>query len=500
MKSSDDEFLGKLQAAFRVEAEEHLQAITAGLLALEKTSEAPRRQEIVSSIFRDAHSLKGAARAVNLAEIEMVCQALEGVFSAWKRRDAGAAPELLDPLHRAVKVVERLLPTSRGAASEVERDELFKVQEELAALEVARPAPRRTERAAAPVETKPQDDPVRASDRAMSQEPTAPSPGTPGEGRGEGDSEVRATVANPKSPSPYPSPGIPGEGTRGVSQETGFTARQAPAAAAAPAVAPAAAASSAPETAASPAPEAAPSPRDRGAVPRSSLSQTLRISTDKLDALLLHAEELLALKLNADQRASDLRDVTVMWAGWEKQWTSLTADIQSLRQMTAAGADGRSVAENDSRDCVVPASLAARLLEFFDWNQSFVRSAEDQLRTVAKLADRDRRDTAARVDLLLEESKRLLMLPFSTLFAAFPRLVRELSRDMGKEIELVIRGEDSEIDKRILEDLKDPLIHLLRNCIDHGIETPQQRTAAGKPGAGPSTLPSPRRTETKLKY
>jgi len=73
------------------------------------------------------------------------------------------------------------------------------------------------------------------------------------------------------------------------------------------------------------------------------------------------------------------------------------------------------------------------------------------------------------------------MLPLATLSALLAKLVRDLCRDQGKEADLMIRGEEVTIDKRILEELKDPLIHLLRNCIDHGIETPEQRRRAGKP-------------------
>jgi two-component system chemotaxis sensor kinase CheA len=70
----------------------------------------------------------------------------------------------------------------------------------------------------------------------------------------------------------------------------------------------------------------------------------------------------------------------------------------------------------------------------------------------------------------------------------FPKLVRDLGRDQGKEVELVMRGTGIEIDKRILDELKDPLIHLVRNCVDHGIEKPEARLRQGKAGRGAITL------------
>ena len=76
------------------------------------------------------------------------------------------------------------------------------------------------------------------------------------------------------------------------------------------------------------------------------------------------------------------------------------------------------------------------------------------------------------------------MLPVGTVFQRFGRLVRDISRKLGKEVELVIEGEDTEADKNVIEGLADPLIHILRNSLDHGIETPAVRLAAGKPASG----------------
>jgi two-component system chemotaxis sensor kinase CheA len=76
------------------------------------------------------------------------------------------------------------------------------------------------------------------------------------------------------------------------------------------------------------------------------------------------------------------------------------------------------------------------------------------------------------------------MMPVGQVFQRFPRLVRDIARKLGKQIELVIEGEDTEADKNVLESLSDPLIHMVRNSLDHGIETPDERRAAGKPEQG----------------
>lgn len=76
------------------------------------------------------------------------------------------------------------------------------------------------------------------------------------------------------------------------------------------------------------------------------------------------------------------------------------------------------------------------------------------------------------------------MLPIGRVFNKFPRMVRDLSRDLGKEIDLVISGEETELDKSIVEEIGDPLVHLIRNACDHGVESKEDRVAAGKPEKG----------------
>ena len=80
------------------------------------------------------------------------------------------------------------------------------------------------------------------------------------------------------------------------------------------------------------------------------------------------------------------------------------------------------------------------------------------------------------------------MLPVKTVFQRFPRLVRDLARSLGKEVRLVIEGEGIELDKTILEQIGDPLVHVIRNAVDHGIEPPEERRAKGKDATGQLTL------------
>ena len=79
---------------------------------------------------------------------------------------------------------------------------------------------------------------------------------------------------------------------------------------------------------------------------------------------------------------------------------------------------------------------------------------------------------------------KMRMLQIGHVFNKFPRVVRDLSRDMAKKIDLVIEGEETELDKSVIEEINDPLVHLIRNSVDHGIEMPEDRIKAGKPECG----------------
>ena len=102
-------------------------------------------------------------------------------------------------------------------------------------------------------------------------------------------------------------------------------------------------------------------------------------------------------------------------------------------------------------------------------------------------ADRMRSGLAqldANIRELQESVMRVRMLPVGTVFSRFPRLVRDLSTRLGKKIRLQLSGEQTELDKTVLEKIGDPLVHLVRNSVDHGIELPEVRVAAGKPAEG----------------
>jgi two-component system chemotaxis sensor kinase CheA len=98
---------------------------------------------------------------------------------------------------------------------------------------------------------------------------------------------------------------------------------------------------------------------------------------------------------------------------------------------------------------------------------------------------KDLDEAVSHLDLLVGDLQNAVMKtrmqPIGRLFQKYPRLARDVARQLGKDVELVLSGEETEIDKTMIEDLNDPLVHLIRNAVDHGVDTPEERAAAGKP-------------------
>jgi two-component system, chemotaxis family, sensor kinase CheA len=113
------------------------------------------------------------------------------------------------------------------------------------------------------------------------------------------------------------------------------------------------------------------------------------------------------------------------------------------------------------------------------------RDGKEELASALRLAVRE---VSGLVEQLQDSVMRLRMVPVGHLFSRFPRVVRDLARASGKEIQLAMHGEETELDKRVIEQIEDSLLHILRNACDHGIEPADEREAAGKPRAGTITL------------
>lgn len=209
----------------------------------------------------------------------------------------------------------------------------------------------------------------------------------------------------------------------------------------------------------SPKPEAGPAPAPGAAEAHAAAAETVRIAAARLDSLVRQAEGLLSAKLGAEQRVLDIEAVAASVATLQKQRTVAPLQLRAVGQsMVAAPATPQHATGLQELAAQVE---ALRRAAFGDWQ-----------------------NLAGRVDQLLEEMKKVSMLPAATALRMFPKMVRDLARSNDKEATLQVVGGDIEVDRRILEEMRDPLIHLVRNCIDHGIEKPAERERRGKPPHG----------------
>ena len=187
--------------------------------------------------------------------------------------------------------------------------------------------------------------------------------------------------------------------------------------------------------------------------------QTMRVPPAKLDALMTLASELTVTSTRVIRGMSAFEEVGVLWEEWNK-------DVGELRRVGPTS--------HNARDDKQLSAFHAR-------EQVRLNRLQGLLEQLKQTTYQD----VMRLNLVADELeggiRNVRLLPLSQMFNLFPRLVRDLARAMKKEIYFSIEGGETAADKRILEELKDPLMHMLRNAIDHGIELPHEREQNGKP-------------------
>lgn len=228
--------------------------------------------------------------------------------------------------------------------------------------------------------------------------------------------------------------------------------------------APAAAAQSAPTGPANVPTPAAPASKDASAkakprtpMTKPKVAETMRISSEKMDALIKLVGEMISNHNRLKQYITDIKGIELL----------SRKNSECVEQLAAAvsGSNGQG-AEAFEAAADLEAKLSRLLLNVRD----------------------DMNIQGLLIGELQERSLKMRMLPLSTIFDTFHRAVRDMSRSLGKEVDFEVSGGETELDKKIVEKLGDPLVHMIRNSIDHGIEKPEDRIKAGKPGKGKVTL------------
>lgn len=361
MMRNRDAFHEQLRETFKLEAAERLQEIANGLLEIENAPSNIIRAPAIEGVFRAAHSLKGAARAVEFVEVESLCEPLEELFSAWKRGHGLVLPSDFDAAHHLLN----------GIASEL----------------------------------------------AGSSEPDATPPTVA--------STIHASTASPENASQ-------------IKRE----------------------------------PSAIADATSKVAFGSKGIGNTVRVPVSVIDAHLAETEELLIAKLVTARHAAGLRELAVRFDDYWRTW----ATIEAAMRATELARSGRAAAS----EAPSPNDWE-RLKDLLEWSRDYLKDIGNRMASLARSATHDQVAVGKLVDDLMEGARSLRRLPFSSLSTGFPKVVRDLCHSQNKEADLTIRGGDVEFDRVILDELKDPLIHLLRNSIDHGVATPADRVSQGKP-------------------
>ncbi len=239
--------------------------------------------------------------------------------------------------------------------------------------------------------------------------------------------------------------------------------------------------------------EAAPA---KSSVPpgKTRIAETIRVESDRLDHLMNLAGELVitkarfvAIARSLDElfRGSNARALT---SDTRERLDSLTRGLEGLTEIKSGSAGGSldrwSVHVHQLRDN----------FRAIQGELDLIRDAREQLKSLSETIH-----SLSRVsDGLQKGVLDTRMVPIGPLFERFRRVIRDLGLSSGKEVSLQLRGEKTELDKRMIDELSDPLIHMVRNSVDHGLEFPDERQAVGKARAGTVSLTASHRGNSIL--
>ncbi len=409
----DDE---ELRSLYEAASAEHLASIETGLLQLERQ---PGDRSPLKALLRDAHSLKGDSRMLGVVDAETVVHQMEEVLISIEQGKLAVTPAICDSLYQGLDAVRKI--AHEAITGEPANLKLFQI---VATMVQASGSIAGNDQTAAQnnttVSTAELEIPLNFGEISAFDEDSLS--GIPGFETLEEQAATAAAVAMAFAEgSELDLPNL----------QDMLAVLAAESAEKKPVPAPAAPNAASKSTLVADLPEVtAADPHDSK---ESFEISTIRVEASKLERLMMQADELAVAKLRILQRHEELMTITRLWEDW----------------LRFQGADFANTPQ---------------LQEFSNiLNHMQVASAEDTTRLASVASD------------LEGGIRQIRMLPLQSVFGVFPRLVRDLSRQQDKNIDFVIEGGDVLADKQIIEALKDPLTHILRNAIDHGIEPTRQR-------------------------
>lgn len=224
-----------------------------------------------------------------------------------------------------------------------------------------------------------------------------------------------------------------------------------------------------------PKPQAPPEPKPQPpepaptAAPKKATAASVRVAERKLDELISQAGELLVARQRIELQPQAMDELQQITATWKEEWKALQRSLRGFLKETTG-------------------ETGTQASDFADRLAGVVNRMGDQLATLEKRLDvfqrnvvHDSRQLNHVGKVLQDDIHRLRMVPFSEACRGLQRAVRDVATSTGKEVELNIQGGDLEVDRSVLDGLRDPLLHLVRNAVDHGIEPPEARRENAKP-------------------
>jgi two-component system chemotaxis sensor kinase CheA len=200
----------------------------------------------------------------------------------------------------------------------------------------------------------------------------------------------------------------------------------------------------------------------------------LRVDSKRIDDLLNLVSETVITKATFNQINMQFNELTIQLRDIENQYRERIKDLfDNLPNFLEGIQEGKSI--KDIRKEIN--ENYGNIFSLFDGFETSFKGSMAKFRSTSQNLGRITGE-------LQEGVMRIRMVPISQIFSRFPRLVRDLSKSLNKKINLVIEGEETELDKSVIEDLLDPIMHSVRNSIDHGIESAEERRASGKSDEG----------------
>jgi len=431
----DDLDMSAFIGAFKEESQELVAAVTESLLELEQT---PDDTEKLREIARAVHTLKGNARLMGLDKINQLTHRLENMLVAMRDGQLaftpGTADLVLDTLDLVTKATSNVCETGEEGV------DIEAVCSRIDQAAQGSPAP-----------SKPEE-----SEAAAKPEPDSPQPQT--------DDRAAAPASAKESADQDATPT-----KRKTAKKTGSQARtKRSRKKAAPKTARKKTSKSAPPPA-SPPPEAAPPDAASSTTTgsrRTVTAETIRVDTGKLDGLANVAGEMIMNLIKFEAKTDALRQIVGMAKQHVRVWQQLRDELTPvLGALIAASGNG-----------VNPAELE-QLINRCDNSSASVLT---ELERLLQQLNEDVMRVGTTTRMIEEDVLSIRMHPVSTLFNTFPRAVRDMARELGKPVDLIVEGGDTELDRKILETIRDPLLHLVRNALYHGIESAEEREEMGK--------------------